>query len=333
MPSLIGKVALVTGASRGIGRGIALQLGEAGAKVYITGRKPSASDSGSDSDLPTLDKVAREIESRGGTAVVVYTDHSKTEEIKALFEQISAENDGVLDILVNNAYAAANLLVEQGDKRFYELEPEAWDIVNNVGLRNHYICAVYASRLMVARNPPSGLIINIGSTGGLRYLFNVAYGVGKAALDRMAADMAVELKTFGITVVSLWPGPVKTEIVQKVIATDDNKVSRTKDITPEQMAAIIAAAESTEFAGKAIVALAADPKVHNYTGRILMTGDLGDRYGFVDVDGKKIYTLRSIKYLLQTGLLKVPGGASLSKIVPGCVKIPGSILAASVSQF
>uniref|UniRef100_A0A7E4ZSE7 Short-chain dehydrogenase n=1 Tax=Panagrellus redivivus TaxID=6233 RepID=A0A7E4ZSE7_PANRE len=334
MSALSGKVALVTGASRGIGRGIALQLGEAGAKVYITGRRPDASDGAKESDLPTLEKTAKDIEARGGTAVVVYTDHSNSDEIKALFDQIASENDGQLDILVNNAYAGVNLLTKHGDKRFFELEPEAWDVINNVGLRNHYFCSVYASRLMVARNPPSGLIINISSAGGLRYLFNVAYGVGKAGVDRMATDMAVELQKLGVTSISLWPGAVKTELITKrIVAADGVKMSRNQDVTPEQTQAIFAAGESTEFSGKAIVALATDPKVHNYTGRILMTGDLADQYGFVDVDGNRILSPRSLKYLLKTGLIPVPGATWLSNYVPGFVKIPGWVLSAFVSRL
>uniref|UniRef100_A0A7E4W5A0 Dehydrogenase/reductase SDR family member 1 n=1 Tax=Panagrellus redivivus TaxID=6233 RepID=A0A7E4W5A0_PANRE len=333
MSVLAGKVALVTGASRGIGRGIALQLGSAGAKVYITGRKPEASDAAIEAGLPSLDKTAKDIESRGGKAVIVYTDHSNSSEIKALFNQIADENDGTLDILVNNAYAGADFLMKNSDKRFFELEPEVWDVCNNVGLRNHYFCSVYATRLMVARNPPSGIIVNISSAGGLKFFLNVAYGVGKAALDRMSVDMAVELQKLGITSIALWPGAVKTELSTMRMAAGAMKQSQHDEVTPEQLKAILAGGESTEFAGKAIVALAADPKVHKLNGRIFMTGDVADRYGFVDVDGKRILSARSLKFLLQNGLVPIPGAKFFSYFVPAFVKIPGWFLSAFVSAL
>ncbi|OUC46154.1 glycosyltransferase, group 1 family protein, partial [Trichinella nativa] len=173
---LSGRVALVTGASRGIGRGVALQLGEAGATVYITSNE-------------------FQVNGRGGKAIAVYCDHSKDEEIKALFQRIEEEQNGQLDILVNNAYSGIKI----------------WDDINNTGLRNHYICSVYAARLMVPRK--SGLIVTISSVGGLRYLFNVPYGVGKAACDRMAVDCAEELKAKNVAYISIWPGAVQTELI------------------------------------------------------------------------------------------------------------------------
>lgn len=278
--SLTGKVCLVTGASRGIGRGIALQLGEAGAKVYITGRtlKPRTDMKG-----VSLEEVAKEVEERGGKCVPVVCDHSKDNDIEDLFRQISVENDGVLDVLVNNAYAAVTTLVGGIDKKkFWEKEPagEHWDIVNNVGLRNHYICTTKAANLMVPRK--SGLIVNISSAGGLTYLFDVAYGVGKAALDRMAADCGKELSKHNVTCVSLWPGAVKTELISSAKTKMDERL-RTM---------FFDFGESTEFSGRAVAALAADPKVHRKTSRILLTSELASEYGFKDVDGKTAPSMR-----------------------------------------
>ena len=138
-PNLSGKVALVTGASRGIGRGIALQLGEAGATVYITGRK--ASD---------LEKTCDEVKARGAhSAVAVVMDHGQDAEVEALFERIKKEQRGQLDICVNNAYAGVGAIMESNGKKFHETPVGIWDQINGVGLRNHYLCTVYASRMMV----------------------------------------------------------------------------------------------------------------------------------------------------------------------------------------
>ena len=150
--------------------------------------------------------------------VPVVVDHSKDEQVEALFNKIKTENNGRLDILVNNAYAGVDVIFNPGNTRskFYDLDPaEQWDAINGVGLRNHFMCTVYASRLMVERK--EGLIVNISSAGGIRYLFNAAYGIGKAACDRMAADCAIEFRESNITMVSLWPGPVKTEFIKEYV--------------------------------------------------------------------------------------------------------------------
>ena len=142
-------------------------------------------------------------------------DHSNDEQVEALFNRIKTENNGRLDILVNNAYAGVDTIFTsmKNKLKFYDMDPaEQWDTINGVGLRNHFLCTVFASRMMVERK--DGLIVNVSSSGGIKYLFNVAYGVGKAAVDRMAADCAIELKGNNVTMVSLWPGPVKTEYVQ-----------------------------------------------------------------------------------------------------------------------
>lgn len=188
--SLSGSVCIVTGASRGIGRGIALQLGEAGATVYITGRK--LTDSQGDSTTGTLTATASEVESRGGKCIPVQCDHSKDEEIAALFEKVKTEQNGRLDILVNNAYAAVQAISEYMGKPFWEQPLSMWDTVNNVGLRNHYMCTVYAAKMMVPRK--SGLIVNISSAGGLAYLFNVAYGIGKEAVSPCCQNILCDIE-------------------------------------------------------------------------------------------------------------------------------------------
>lgn len=300
--SLAGKICLVTGGSRGLGRGIALQLGEAGATVYVTGRSFKTGDLGK-----TVDKTAEEIEERGGKCIPVKCDHSNEAEVKELFERIKTEQNGQLDILVNNAYSAVRGILENMGKPFWEVDPSFWDEVNNVGLRNHYFCTVYASRLMVERK--QGLIVNVSSAGGLRYLFNVPYGIGKEACDRMAADCGHELRKHKVAMVSLWPGAVLTEIISDTMTSMNDKSK-----------SMFADAESTEYAGKAIVHLAKDPNLMSKSGKILMTADLGAEYGFVDIDGRSIASMRSAK-----SMVSFMGSPGLASWIPSWLKIPRTL--------
>lgn len=160
-----------------------------------------------------LESAGEEIKARGGQAIPIIMDHSKDEEVEELFNRINREQNGKLDLVVNNAYAGVHTIMEAMGKKFWETDAAGtWDSINNVGLRNHYLCTVHASRMMVPRK--SGLIVNVSSPGGLVYLFNVAYGVGKAACDRMAADCGTELKKHNVTMISLWPGAVETEMIK-----------------------------------------------------------------------------------------------------------------------
>uniref|UniRef100_A0A1I7RTE4 Short-chain dehydrogenase n=2 Tax=Bursaphelenchus xylophilus TaxID=6326 RepID=A0A1I7RTE4_BURXY len=273
--SLKGKVALVTGASRGIGKGIAVEIGAEGATVYVTGRKPGQAVKLETST--TLSEVADEITKRGGKGIAVYVDHSDPEDVKKLFERIDKEQNGQLDILVNNAYSAVPFLMGNIGTKFYEFKQnpeEVWDIVNNVGLRNHYVCSTYAARLMVKNK--KGLIVLIGSLGGLRHLFNVAYGVGKDAVDRLAADLAVELQGTGVNCVSVWPGEVRTEYI------DVNVVQKQTGETADAFAA----GEDIGYSGRAIAKLATDPDVAKYHGKIVLSTELAEKYGVRDLEGK-----------------------------------------------
>lgn len=171
-----GQVCVVTGASRGIGRGIALQLCQAGATVYITGRH-----------LDTLRATAQEAQSLGGRCVPVVCDSSQESEVKSLFEQVDREQQGRLDVLVNNAYAGVQAILNTTTKSFWEAPASLWDDINNVGLRGHYLCSVYGARLMVPAG--KGLIVVVSSPGGLQHMFNVPYGVGKAAVRTKAQEL------------------------------------------------------------------------------------------------------------------------------------------------
>ncbi|CAF0736893.1 unnamed protein product [Adineta steineri] len=300
--SLAGRIALVTGGTRGIGKGIAIELGAAGALVYVTGRTLKSSNGKGGS----LEETAEAIRNRGGHCVPVQVDHEKSEEVEALFERIAREQDGRLDILVNNAYKGVEPLLAASGKAFWEVEPTLFDDINNVGLRNHYYCAVYAARLMVPRK--QGLIVVISSAGGLRYLFNVPYGVGKAACDRMAADTATELKKYNVASLSLWPGAVLTDTIQ----ASDNGAGFKK------MLEKYGKPETPEFAGRVIVHLAQNPSIMQYTGKIVVTADYGETYGIVDTDGTPAVNIRSFSFLFR----QVSALSWLSGWMPNFLKIP-----------
>ncbi|XP_073347451.1 dehydrogenase/reductase SDR family member 1 [Pagrus major] len=309
--SLSGWVCVVTGASRGIGRGIALQLSEAGATVYITGRQEK-----------TLKQTAAEVKERGGNCLPVICDSTNDKDIEELFERIKREQNGRLDVLVNNAYAGVQAIFENMGKKFWETDPTIWDSINNTGLRGHYFYSVHASRMMVDQG--RGLIVTISSVGGLRYLFNVPYGVGKAACDRLAADMAVELKSRGVTSVSLWPGAVQTELVSQFVLENDTVTgmnSKFKDV--------FANGETTELSGKCIVNLAKDKNMMSLTGKVLMTCDLARRYGIQDIDGRSVVDYTSLKFLLN----QVPYLSWLSAVVPSFLRMPRFVLTLASSRF
>jgi len=300
MVNLVGKVCLVTGATRGIGKGIALQLAQAGATVYVTGRNQD-----------TLNNVVNELRDRGAhKAIALQVDHSKDDEVEGLFKRIRDDQNGQLDVLVNNAYAAVDFMIENERTPIHVLHPtDSWDLINGVGLRNHYACTAWASRMMVERR--SGLIVNVSSFGGLTFLHNTPYGIGKAAMDRMAADCAVDLRKHNVCMVSLWPGPVKTETMIKGM-NDTSNAARAKAMTD-----LFGPGETPEFTGKAVAHLASDPHVMRKTGRIQMTLNLAHEYSFTENDGSLPVDVCSVKYLLH-----MTKHTWLSAITPAFVRIP-----------
>ncbi|KAI6236179.1 Dehydrogenase/reductase SDR family member 1 [Aphelenchoides besseyi] len=286
--SLKGQVALVTGASRGCGRGIAHQLGRAGATVYITALREENEDSIIQSlqhKLPYLQQVAKEVDELGGQCIPIYCDHSDSKQIEELFRRIAFEQKGQLDIVVLNAFSAVTTMLTKMHSKFFDLPENIYDVCNETGLRGQYLTARQAALLMVPRR--KGLIVTISSPGGINYVFNVAYGINKAGCDRMAADMGIELREFNVTSICLYPGPVRTELF-----TDDVGL-----LSKEAVAKTYANAESIEFAGKCIVAMANDPKVHEKTGHILLTMLLAKEYDLYDEDGRQPVCPIAVKYL------------------------------------
>ncbi|MGH6745264.1 SDR family NAD(P)-dependent oxidoreductase [Novosphingobium sp.] len=276
---LAGKVALVTGASRGIGKGIALVLAEQGATVYVTGRTVREGDY----YLPgTVGGTAAECDARGkesgGRGVAVACDHGDDAAVAALFERIAAEQ-GRLDILVNNAFTLSDDLLEP--KAFWE-KPlsnlEMWD----VGVRSNYVAAWHAARIMAPQK--SGLIVAISGFAAVTYTYSVIFGTSKSAVDRMARDMAIELEPHGVASLTLWQGLILTEKAQDNLARMGDKM--TASITQMH-------GSSVEHPGRVIAALAADPAVMKRSGGEFVTAELAQEYGLTDVDGQVIQSARA----------------------------------------
>lgn len=264
--ALEGRVAIVTGGSRGIGKGIALELGAAGATVYVTGRSVSEADH----PLPgTVGATAAEIDAIGGRGIGVAVDHRDDEAVAALFARV-AEEQGRLDVLVNNAFIIPDELTS--GLPFWEVPISNWDDMIDVGTRSAYVASVLAARTMVPAG--HGLIVNVSSSGAQEYAWHVAYGVGKCALDRLTADTAHELRPHGVHVVSLWPGFVRTERIE--LAKQAGMLPPGLDLT---------GSESPRFCGRAVAALATDPGSARFTGTAVAARTLADEYGFTDIDG------------------------------------------------
>ncbi|MBD2514976.1 SDR family NAD(P)-dependent oxidoreductase [Nostoc sp. FACHB-973] len=316
MKHLEGKVTLVTGATRGIGRGIAIGLGEAGATVYITGRSLNSSYANDDIS-GTLTETQLAVEQVGGICIPVQVDHSNDEQVRLLFERIQNEQNGQLDLLVNNAYSGVKAIRDAYGRPFWDGEPSIWDASNNVGLRSHYVASIFAARMMTKRK--SGLICTISSWGSMSYLFNTAYGVGKAACDRLAADMAVELKPYNVASVSIWPGIVGTEQITQMAS----EVSQTN--TTDQRNSFFSSRYNWEtplFTGRAIAKLAGDPNIMNRTGRLQIVAELASQYGIVDENGDRPASLRSLRFVLPAAL---PVLRNYSRLIPD-IKVPWSLL-------
>ncbi|MBC8147290.1 MAG: SDR family NAD(P)-dependent oxidoreductase [Bacteroidetes bacterium] len=255
MKPLKDKIALVTGGTKNIGKGIALALGEAGATVYVTGRSISEKD-------------VKGITTAGGKGIAVVCNHENDNEVKAVFAQIE-NNEGKLDILVNNAWGGYNRLRNRKEYSgfkwkapFWEQPLNLWNEMNNVGVRSNYVSSFYASKLMLKQK--HGLIVNISFYASQKYYGNVIYGVAKAAVDKMTMDMSEELKKNKITCVSLYPGYI------------DDKKSKNKSNSKK---------ETSIFVGRAIAALSSDKNIIKKTGQILVAAELAEEYNFTDIDG------------------------------------------------
>ena len=284
MESLRGKVAVVAGASRGLGKGIAHELGAAGATVYVSGRTLDPIPDGSPGSLT---ETARIVSEAGGTGIAVRCDHTNDAETAALFERVRTEA-GRLDILVNSVFQTSGTVP---DARFWELPLSVWHDVVDVGTRTAYVNAVYAAPMLIEAE--GGLIVNVSSGGAERYFFSVPYGAGKAALDKCTLDMAHELLDYDVAVVSLWPAVNRTESVDAVLASGDPEaIARLEATMGVGDLGDFSVLETPRYCGRAVVALAADPKVMERSGQRWWVGRLGKQYGFADEHGKTHVAMR-----------------------------------------
>jgi NAD(P)-dependent dehydrogenase (short-subunit alcohol dehydrogenase family) len=266
MGSLSGKVAVVTGASRGVGKGIALALADQGATVYVTGRTVTP---GQQALAGTIGETAAEVDKRGGKGIAVAVDLARDEDIAALFDQVEREQ-GRLDILVNNAIVIPPELTQPGG--FWEKPVSNWEMFD-IGLRAAFVAAWHAAKIMVRQG--SGLIVGISGFVGVTYTYGPIFGATKAGLDRMARDMAIELKEHNVASLSLWQGFTFTE----------RAIENLKSVPGMAAQLRSSAGSSPEFPGRVIAALAADPDIMRKSGGSFINAELALEYGITDVDG------------------------------------------------
>jgi NAD(P)-dependent dehydrogenase (short-subunit alcohol dehydrogenase family) len=259
------SIAVVTGASRGAGRGIAVALGSHGCTVYVTGRSEQAADA----TFPgTIHETAAAVTAAGGRGIAVRVDHGDDAQVKSLFERVEREQ-GQLDILVNNAFATHDLLTAPGV--FWE-KPLALADTLNVGLRSSYVASYYAAPMMVERR--SGLVIFSSSSGSVHYVFGPAYGAHKAAMDKFAADMAVDFRDYNVAALSIWMGALASERMKLLMASEPEKYRHLQ-------------LETTEFTGHIIWALHNDPKLMEISGQTVIGAEMALEYGIKDADGRQ----------------------------------------------
>lgn len=255
------RVAVVTGASRGVGRGTARALGSKGMTVFVTGRGEDA-----------VAAAAAEVTAAGGRGIGLVCDHRDDAQVAELFQKVESEAER-LDLLVNNAAAVYPAeLATPGP--FWEKPLKLVDMID-IGLRSNYVASYYAAPLLIRTG--ASLIANISFYGAVSYFVGPAYGAAKAGTDKLSHDMAVDLRSRDVASVSVWPGFVRTDESR---AVPDEQF-------PPHLRAILPEFETPEFTGLVIEALLRDPERMTLSGRVLIGAELGVRYGIRDLDGKQ----------------------------------------------
>jgi NAD(P)-dependent dehydrogenase (short-subunit alcohol dehydrogenase family) len=275
MPNQNSTVAVVTGASRGIGRGVATALGSYGCTVYVTGRSQRT---GQTENLPgTIYETAEAVTAAGGKGVAVVCDHADDAQTKAVFDQVEREQ-GRIDILVNNAAKVTDTVTEPG--AFWEKPLDLVDVLD-VGLRSAYVCSYYAAPMMVRQK--HGLMIFTGSQGGVCYMMGPAYGAHKAGEDKFAADMGYELRSHNVAAICIWCGGVLTDRLRRILNSD-----------PERFKGVEEMCETPEFTGHVIWALYNDPKLMRLSGQSVIGAEMALKYGIKDVGGRQPPNMREL---------------------------------------
>lgn len=285
--SLTNCIAVVTGASRGAGRGCAAELGAAGATVYVTGRSrreqaaPGYEQISSLSKLErvpgSIDETAEEVTRAGGRGIAIACDHTDEAQVEALFERVHREQ-GRLDLLVNNAWGGHESFDGVFQAPFWERPMVHWDAMFDRGVRNHLLSSRLATPMLVRQG--RGLIVTTTFWDRDRYMQgNLFYDLAKAAMTRLAFGMAQELRPHGVTSVAVSPGWMRTEFVLAGRQTDEAHWRERPALTRT---------ESPRYLGRAVVALAGDPRVLERSGQVLRVGDLARVYGFTDIDGRVV---------------------------------------------
>lgn len=284
---LAGCIAVVTGASRGAGRGIALELGAAGATVYVSGRSTREQPATAYGQLMSLsglqrlpgsiDDTAEDLTREGGRGIAVRCDHTRESEVQTLFARVMAEQ-GRLDLLVNNAWGGHESFDGVFDAPFWQHPMTHWDTMFDRGVRNHLLASRCAAPLLVRQG--RGLIVTTTFWDRDHYLRgNLFYDLAKAAMNRLAFGMAQDLRPHGVASIAVSPGWMRTEFVLAGHQTDEAHWH-------ERPA--LARTESPRYLGRAVAALAADPAVMDKTGAVQRVADLAQEYGFTDVDGRRV---------------------------------------------
>ncbi|PFD96118.1 short-chain dehydrogenase [Bacillus cereus] len=277
MKPLQGKVAVVAGATRGAGRGIAMMLGEAGATVYVTGRSTKGNLS-SMGRMETIEETAELVTKQGGKGIAVRVDHTVEADIKALFNRIQEEQNGKLDILVNDVWGGDPLT--EWEKDFWEHDLHNGLLMQQRAVHSHMMTSYYGVPLMVKNK--KGLVIEITDGIDYQYRGNLYYSLAKISTIHLAEAMAKDLEKHGITAVAVSPGFLRSEAMLDLFGvTEENWQEGVKE-DPHFIAS-----ETPFFVGRAIAALASDSNVHNKTGKALSSWELAREYGFKDIDGRQ----------------------------------------------
>ena len=275
-PSLVGQVALVAGGTRGAGRGIAVELGAAGATVYVTGRstRAQASEMGRQE---TIEETAELVDAAGGEGIAVRVDHSRPEEVAALIERIGKEQDGRLDVLVNDIWGGDPLTEWTA---FWKHSLDNGLRLLDTAVRTHVVTSWHAAPLMLARG--SGLIVEVTDGHTEDYRGSLFYDLAKASAIRLALAQGEDLREHGVAAVAVSPGFLRSEaVLDHFGVTEENwrdAVARDRHF---------AASETPRFVGRAVAALAGDPDVMKRSGRAFASGELAEEYSFDDVDGTR----------------------------------------------